>query len=66
MLDIIGNTIVLDFSYIYSDYGGFAWTLMNLLTPSNKNDFASYVAKNEKKAQKRVDKLNEFFASFDG
>ncbi len=66
MLDIIGNTIVLDFSYIYSDYGGFAWTLMNMLTPSNKNDFASYVAKNEKKAQKRVDKLNEFFASFDG
>ncbi|MGI6743192.1 MAG: hypothetical protein ACOX4O_05950 [Eubacteriales bacterium] len=66
MLDIISNTIVIDFSYLYSDYGGFAWMLMDMLDPKNKNDFASYVAKNEKRAQKRVDKLNEFFAGLAG
>ncbi len=66
MLDIVGRTIVLDFSYIYSDYGGFAWTLMKLTEPSSKGDFASYYAKNETKAQARVDKLNEFFAGLAG
>ncbi|NLB16779.1 MAG: hypothetical protein GX827_08260 [Clostridiales bacterium] len=66
MLDIVGRTIILDFSYIYSDYGGFAWTLMDMVRPDFKGDFASYYAKNEKKAQKRVDKLNEFFAGLNG
>ena len=63
MLDIIGNTIILDFAYIYSNYVGFAWTLMTLLGRKSKGDFASYAAKQESKENKRIDKLNEFFQS---
>lgn len=62
MLEIIGNTIVLDFSYIYSNYGGFAWTLMNMMSVSNPSkDFASYYAKNEKVQKKMLEKLQKSF-----
>ncbi|MBQ7719406.1 MAG: extracellular solute-binding protein [Clostridia bacterium] len=61
MLDIIGNTIILDFAYIYSDYKGFAWTVMNLMAKNSNGDFASYAAKQEKSEAKRIDKLNAFF-----
>ena len=66
MLDIIGNTIILDFAYIYSDYKGFAWTVMNLMAKNSNGDFASYAAKQEKSEAKRVDKLNAFFQELDG
>ena len=39
---------------------------MKMVRPDFKGDFASYYAKNEKKAQKRVDKLNKFFAELGG
>ena len=61
MLDIVGDTIVLDFAYIYSDYKGFAWTVMNLCAKNSNGDFASYAAKQEKSEQKRIDKINAFF-----
>ena len=61
MLDIIGDTIILDFAYIYSDYKGFAWTIMNLIAPKSNGDFASYAAKQEKPETKRIAKLNEYF-----
>lgn len=64
MLEIIGNTIVLDFSYIYSNYGGFAWTLMNMMSVSSPTkDFASYYAKNEKVQKKMLEKLQKSFDS---
>ena len=64
MLEIIGNTIVLDFSYIYSNFGGFAWTLMNMMNESNPTkDFASYYAKNEKVQKKTLEKLQKSFES---
>ncbi|MBQ2544710.1 MAG: extracellular solute-binding protein [Clostridia bacterium] len=62
MLEIIGNTIVLDFSYIYSNFGGFAWTLMNMMSVGNPTkDFASYYAKNEKVQKKTLEKLQKSF-----
>jgi len=62
MLEIIGNTIVLDFSYIYSNYGGFAWTLMNMMNVNNPTkDFASYYKKNEKVQTKTLEKLQKTF-----
>ncbi len=62
MLEIIGNTIVLDFSYIYSNFGGFAWTLMNMMSVNNPTkDFASYYAKNEKVQKKTLEKLQKSF-----
>lgn len=60
MLEIIGNTIVRDFSYIYSNFGGFAWTLMNMMSVNNPTkDFASYYAKNERGQQKTLEKLQK-------
>lgn len=61
MLDIIGNTIILDFAYIYSDYKGFSWSIMNLVGKGSNGDFASYAAKQEKSETKRIEKLNAFF-----
>ncbi len=62
MLEIIGNTIVLDFSYIYSNFSGFAWTLMTMMNVSNPSmDFASYYAKNEKVQKKMIEKLQRTF-----
>ena len=64
MLEIIGNTIVLDFSYIYSNFGGFAWTLMNMMSVNNPSkDFASYYAKNEKVQKKLLEKVQKSFDS---
>ena len=62
MLEIIGDTIVLDFSYIYSNYTGFAWTLMNLMSVgSPSKDFASYYAKNQKLQTKMIEKIQKDF-----
>ena len=64
MLEIVGNTIVLDFAYIYSNYGGYAWTLMNMMNVSKPSkDFASYYAKNEKVQTKTLEKLQKSFES---
>ena len=65
MLDIISNTIVIDFSYLYSDYGGFAWMLMDMLDPKTRMT-SRHMWQRMRKAQKRVDKLNEFFAGLAG
>ena len=63
MLEIIGNNIVLDFAYMYSNNGGgFAWTLMNMMNVSNPSkDFASYYAKNERVQTKLLGKLQKSF-----
>ena len=58
MLEIIGNTIVLDFAYIYSNYGGFSWTLMTMMGQPSK-DFASYYAKNERVQKKLLERLEK-------
>ncbi len=55
---------MLDFSYIYSNFGGFAWTLMNMMSVNNPSkDFASYYAKNEKVQKKLLEKVQKSFDS---
>lgn len=62
MLEIVGDTIVLDFSYIYSNYNNFSWTLMKMITPGNPNsDFASFYAKNIKVYSKTLEKVQKAF-----
>lgn len=62
MLDIIGNNIVLDFSYIYSFYGGFAWALMNMMNPDNPStDFASWYEKNLSSEKNKLANIQQAF-----
>lgn len=60
MLDIILAGRVYTFGYIYDDWKGMQWALQ-VLVNSKKADFASYYAKNEKSAQKQVDKVINMF-----
>lgn len=60
MLTIIGDNIILDFSYIFSNYGGFSWTLMKMME-NKTTDFASWYDTNYPAAQKQLEKVQAYF-----
>lgn len=62
MLQIIGDTTIMDFSYIYSNYDNFSWALMKLIDVNKPSaDFASYYSRNEKPNLKKIEKLQGQF-----
>ncbi len=65
MLDIIFETRVYDLGWYYQ-FGGYNEGVMNLFRLNQKaGEFSSLYAKNEKRAQKQIDKLNETFANLE-
>ncbi|MBQ8578488.1 MAG: hypothetical protein IJ449_11080 [Clostridia bacterium] len=65
MLDIIFETRVYDLGWYYQ-FGGYNEAVMNLFRLNQPaKEFTSMYEKNEKKALKNIEKLNETFASLD-
>ncbi len=60
MIDIIHDSAVMSFGYLYGTNYDFVGALLGGSNPST--DVASYVAKQEKLQQKHVEKLNKFFS----
>ena len=66
MLDIIFDTRVYDLGWYYQ-FGGYNEEVMNLVRLNYAaKEFTSMYAKKEASAQKKVDKLNDAFADFEG
>lgn len=62
MIDIILNGRVIDFSWIYTGWGGFNFVIYDLLNMKKSGgDFASYYEKNVKSKSKIYEKAFEFF-----
>lgn len=64
MLSIINDNLTVSFAYCYDNWDGFAHLLgsrMGFTVTSGKNNLASVFTKNEKRAQKRLDKVLEAF-----
>lgn len=62
MIDIILNGRVVDFSWIYTGWGGFNFVIYDLLnTKKSGGDFASFYEKNEKSKTKVYEKAFDFF-----
>ena len=64
MLSVINENLTVSFAYCYDNWEGFAHLLgsrMGFTVTSGQNNLASVYTKNEKKAQKRLDKVLEAF-----
>ncbi|MHB1152823.1 MAG: hypothetical protein ACYCWE_09355 [Eubacteriales bacterium] len=62
MIDIVLNGRVIDFSWIYTGWGGFNFVIYDLLnTKKSGGDFASFYEKNEKSKTKVYEKAFDFF-----
>lgn len=64
MLNIIYNTRVFDFAYVYDDWK-LSFAFSNMLTSNNSN-FASFYAKNEKSEIRRIDKVIKVYEDLEG
>ncbi len=62
MIDIVKDSIIYDIGYVA---GGPFESVGRSLAVAESHDFASYYAKNESKAQAKVDSFNESYGHFD-
>ncbi len=65
MLDKIIDSVVVDFTYIFDNWQGYAFTLQTLLQSKNKK-FASYVDSHMKAFTKYYEKIIRAFTEYDG
>ena len=65
MLDLIMDGRVVDFTFVYDNFKGFAFTLQELLKQNTTQDFSSYYAQKEKSVQKHYDSVLEAFKNAD-
>jgi hypothetical protein len=63
MLDMIVNSRIFDFGYVYDAWAGAAFIIQNLVEQNNPN-VASYWAKHEKAIMTHYDKVIEYFETF--
>jgi len=63
MMDLIMDSVKVDFTYIYDNWQGYAFTIQTLLQNKNKN-FASEVKKKEKPVQRWYDKVVAAFLEY--
>jgi len=63
MLDMIVNSRVFDFGYVYDAWSGAAFIIQNLVDQNNPN-VASYWAKYEKSIMKHYESVIEYFENF--
>lgn len=63
MLDMIINSRVFDFAYVYDAWAGASFIIQNLIEQNNPN-VASYWAKNEKAIMAHYSKVIEYFENF--
>jgi hypothetical protein len=61
MLDLIVNSRILDFAYLYDNGNGYAFALTALV--ENNADFSSYVASKEKAVQKFYERVVDYYFS---
>ncbi|MGM9625481.1 MAG: hypothetical protein ACI3XM_07205, partial [Eubacteriales bacterium] len=64
MLDMIVNSRVFDFGYVYDAWKGASFFLQELVRTNNTN-FESYYAKKEKSLTKHYNQVIEFFENYD-
>ncbi len=64
MLDLIVDSRVFDFGYVYDAWGGASFIFEGLVRTNNTN-FESYYAEKESKIQTHYDKVIAFFEEFD-
>ena len=60
IIDLIANSAVVDFGFVYSDFSGMGFTLANLMEAKNKN-FASFYAANKESWENRIDDIIEAY-----
>ena len=63
MMDMIMESRIFDFGYVYDNWNGASFWLENLVA-SKKPDFESYYAKNEKKIMKYYQKVFDLFDEY--
>ena len=65
MLDMIVDSRVFDFGYVYDAWKGVSFYPEYLLRTEKSKDFESYYAKKSKASVKHYDKILDFFANFE-
>lgn len=63
ILDLILDSVVVDFSYIFDNWEGLAFTFQTLLQ-GKKSDFASYIERNTKKSIRYYEKVVKAFVEY--
>ena len=58
VIDMIANSAILDFGFVFGEYSGMGFTLSNLMERKS-NNFASYYANNVSAWEKRLEKITE-------
>lgn len=64
MLDMIVNSRVFDFGYVYDGWGGASFFLQSLIQSKNAN-FESFYAKKEKSVLKYYTKVTDYFENYE-
>ena len=65
MLDMIVDSRVFDFGYVYDAWKGVSFYPEYLLRTEKSKDFESYYAKKSKASVKYYEKILNFFANFE-